>query len=157
MTIEDAATVMLLAEADEGVEVFMLERHLDSDFVGGAYVFPGGKVDEGDLGLPQSLTAGSVCPALIEAVGSKLARGLAVAAIRETFEECGVLLGMVEGAPVASERLTEPSFVQARRRLATRNRPWDWTPWLEATGVTLDLDALAWWSWWVTPEGVHRR
>ena len=39
----DAATIMLVRDGDDGLEVCMLRRHLDSDFVGGAFVFPGGK------------------------------------------------------------------------------------------------------------------
>ena len=46
--IRDAATVMLVRDGVDGVEVFMLRRNLNSDFVGGAYVFPGGGVDAGD-------------------------------------------------------------------------------------------------------------
>lgn len=157
MTAEDAATVLLLSDSPAGIEVFMLERHLDSDFVGGAYVFPGGKVDDEDRRLPASLTVGSAGAALAAAVGQGLARALTVAAIRETFEECGVLLATVDGAPLPSSRLDDPSFLEARGRMTERNSPWDWTPWLEKEHVQLDLDALIWWSWWVTPVGVHRR
>jgi 8-oxo-dGTP pyrophosphatase MutT (NUDIX family) len=42
VTLRDAATVMLVRDGNDGLEVFMLRRNLNSDFVGGAYVFPGG-------------------------------------------------------------------------------------------------------------------
>ena len=48
VVVRDAATVMLVRDGGEGLEVFMLRRNLKSDFVGGAYVFPGGAVDEAD-------------------------------------------------------------------------------------------------------------
>src|SRR5918996_3381713 len=44
----DSSTVILLRDGDQGIEVFMLERHLRSDFAGGAFVFPGGTIDERD-------------------------------------------------------------------------------------------------------------
>ena len=47
--LRDAATIMLVRDGSDGLEVFMLLRNLNSDFVGGAYVFPGGAVDPGDL------------------------------------------------------------------------------------------------------------
>ena len=46
--VRDAATVMLVRDGDAGLEVFMLRRTLNADFVGGAYVFPGGAVDDAD-------------------------------------------------------------------------------------------------------------
>src|SRR6266568_2666381 len=48
VTPRDSATVILLRDGGSGLEVFMLERHLNSDFLGGAYVFPGGTIDERD-------------------------------------------------------------------------------------------------------------
>lgn len=152
----EAATVMLVRGNDE-IEVFMLERHLESDFVGGAYVFPGGKIDPSDTALPEALVSGSPPADLVAAVGRELARGLAVAAIRETFEEAGVLLGKRQGSVVTAELLATESFVYARSRLAERHSTWSWIQWLADEQIALDLDALAWWSWWVTPEGVHRR
>ncbi len=86
-----AATVILLRETP-ALEVFLLERHLDSDFVGGAYVFPGGKVDTSDYHVPPSSRHGSAPQSLVEAVGPELATALAIAAIRETFEESGCCL-----------------------------------------------------------------
>lgn len=151
-----AATVMLLRE-EPTLEVFMLERHLDSDFVGGAYVFPGGKVDPNDYHIPRTSLYGSTSKSLVAAVGPELATALAVAAIRETFEESGVLLGSIADRPIDASVLNSSSFMQAKARLAERGGDWEWNDWLEAETVRLDLSALHWWSWWVTPAGVHRR
>jgi len=90
----DAATVVLLRDGAEGIEVFMLKRNLNSDFVGGAYVFPGGGVDPED----RADDLDAVCEGRADADASTRIGvergGLAfwVAAIRESFEEAGVLL-----------------------------------------------------------------
>lgn len=137
-----ASTVILLRDGSDGVETFMLERHLDSDFVGGAYVFPGGKVDEEDCSLAPDLWSG-IDPnqeAHRFGVDTPIALGLYVAAARETLEEAGVLLSSTPTMPA-----DRPGHDDALE------------PWLRDHGVTLDLAQLAPWSWWVTPEGVHRR
>jgi 8-oxo-dGTP pyrophosphatase MutT (NUDIX family) len=151
-----AATVMLVRDATP-VEVFLLERHIDSDFVGGAWVFPGGKVDEADTGLPSTALAGHPPRALVEQVGDQPATALCVAAIRETFEESGVLLASTGTSPVTADDLRSDSYLAARRKLSDRHSKWNWSEWLGDEGLQLDLTALAWWSWWVTPVGVNRR
>ena len=70
-----AATILLLRDGDKGLEVFMVVRHHAIDFASGALVFPGGRVEGSDH-------------ALAERVGGT---AFQLAAIRETFEECGVL------------------------------------------------------------------
>lgn len=152
----EAATVMLVRDGTS-VEVFLLERHIDSDFVGGAWVFPGGKVDEADAGLASSSLSGHPPPALVQQVGGGPATALCVAAIRETFEESGVLLARNGTGRVTADDLRSDSYLAARRRLADRHSKWNWSGWLGDEGLRLDLSALAWWSWWVTPVGVHRR
>ncbi|MDH5421475.1 MAG: NUDIX hydrolase [Acidimicrobiia bacterium] len=152
----EAATVMLVRDR-ASVEVFLLERHIDSDFVGGAWVFPGGKVDEADAWLPPSALAGHPPAALAEHVGDGSATALCVAAIRETFEESGVLLAHRTTGPVTAADLRSDSYLAARSKLADRNSKWDWSGWLADERLRLDLTALVWWSWWVTPMGVHRR
>ncbi|MHB1447445.1 MAG: NUDIX hydrolase, partial [Acidimicrobiales bacterium] len=93
-TIRDAATVMLVRDGADGTEVFMLRRNLNSDFVGGAYVFPGGAVDPAD----REAELEPLCSGRTDAEASSLlsveSGGLAywAAAIRECFEEAGVLL-----------------------------------------------------------------
>jgi 8-oxo-dGTP pyrophosphatase MutT (NUDIX family) len=99
MPIRDAATVMLIRDSlddrgDPSIEVCMLRRNLASEFVAGAYVFPGGSVDPDDRG-PE---AERMCRGLTDAEASAVlgieSGGLAfwVAALRECFEEAGVML-----------------------------------------------------------------
>src|SRR5689334_22519861 len=92
VTPQPAATVMLLRDAADAMEVFMIVRHEKSDVHAGALVFPGGRVDPEDYDL-------AVDPAVCPGETSADARGVAlrVAAVRETFEECGVLLARARG------------------------------------------------------------
>jgi 8-oxo-dGTP pyrophosphatase MutT (NUDIX family) len=162
----DASTILLLRDGDVegagdgGLEVLLLERHLDSDFAGGALVFPGGKVDDGDRTLDPERWTGRDPAEWRERLGAETdadALGLLVAAVRETFEEANVLLATRRGRPVTDRDLEEPGFVEARRRLASRGERFDWRDWLEEEDLVLDLAALAPWSWWVTPKGQHKR
>lgn len=161
----DAATVLLLRDADSGsdggLEVFLLERHLKSDFAGGAYAFPGGKVDPTDLELDPSRWTGVDPRRVMPRVGARTpehAVGLLVAGVRETFEEAGPLLAWHgDGRPVTADDLASDSFLEARQRLATRGEHWDWRPWLAAEDLVLDLGALRPFAWWVTPHGMHKR
>lgn len=156
----DAASIVLVRDGADGLEVLMLERHIETDFAGGALVFPGGKVDAADTVLPpaqwQGIEPGSVVDTL-GAADAPSALGLHVAAVREAFEEAGVLFGTRGGAPLVAADLDTPAFATARRRMTDRSQVWDWTPWLVEQDVVLDLGALAFLAWWVTPDGLHRR
>jgi 8-oxo-dGTP pyrophosphatase MutT (NUDIX family) len=88
-----AATIMLLRDGSDLLEVFMVERHHKIDFAEGALVFPGGKVETSDG--TQELVA--FCRSADS--DSPDENTVRVAAIRETFEECGVLLARPRGAP----------------------------------------------------------
>lgn len=155
----ESASVILLRDGDEGLEAFMLERHIDTDFAGGALVFPGGKVEDRDRGLDPELWSGlDVGTAADEMEATPdLALGWHVAAVRETFEEAGFLLATRDGYPVTGDDLGSASFEEARAALADRDATFDLEAWLEAEALVLDLGALAWWSWWITPHGLHRR
>jgi 8-oxo-dGTP pyrophosphatase MutT (NUDIX family) len=160
----DAATILLVRDQVRGkgpLEVLLLERHLESDFAGGALVFPGGKVDEMDRTLDAARWTGRDPKGWRERLGTETdaeARGLLVAAVRETFEEVGVLLATDEdGEPITADQLRTPSFREARRKLCSRERAWDWRRWLEDEALVLDLRSLEFWSWWVNPEGQHKR
>jgi 8-oxo-dGTP pyrophosphatase MutT (NUDIX family) len=79
-----AATILLLRDGVDGLEVFMVVRHHQIDFAGGALVFPGGRVEDADQALAATLDARlAFDPPTLP---------FRIAAIRETFEECGVLL-----------------------------------------------------------------
>lgn len=165
----DAATILLLRDAGAGgadgghgtgPEVLLLERHIESDFAGGALVFPGGKVDASDRAMPARRWTGrdpAAWRAILGADRDEDALGLLVAAVRETFEEARVLLATRRGRPVTDTDLASASFVEARRRLSSRDEAFDWTSWLAEEDLVLDLGALAPWAWWVTPKGQHKR
>lgn len=145
-----AATVLLLREAPEGLEVLMQRRHEDSDVLGGAYVFPGGKVDreDGDEDiLARTDVAADVLHAALgdPALDARAAAACYVAAARETFEEAGVLLASrADGRPVDGASAAEAMC------LAREGRAFIET--LEALDLTLTLSGLLAWSRWVTPR-----
>lgn len=125
--VRDAATVMLLRDGASGIEVLLLRRHPGAAFVAGAHVFPGGAIDGSDASLGD--------PAR-------------VAAVREAFEEAGVLLA-AGPAPAAAARDTERAVLNARDGTFAEV--------VARLGVTADVDALRFVSRWVTPPGDTRR
>jgi 8-oxo-dGTP pyrophosphatase MutT (NUDIX family) len=91
-----AATVVMLRDGAAGLEVFLIRRHGLSDVLGGAYVFPGGKLDDADATLDPARHLDRAPEALQVALGEpethpRMAMALHVAAVREAFEESGVL------------------------------------------------------------------
>jgi 8-oxo-dGTP pyrophosphatase MutT (NUDIX family) len=157
--LRDAATVMLVRDGARGVEVFMLRRNLNSDFVGGAYVFPGGAVDDHDR--HENLDA--VCRGRSDAEASVQLGvhegGLAywVAAIRECFEEAGVLLAYDRDGQVIrlDEAKTKARFAEHRRAVDTSERRL--VEICEDEQLQLAVDHMYYFSHWVTPEGAPRR
>jgi len=144
-TPELAATVMLLRDGEGGIEVFMIVRHTDTSAFSGAAVFPGGKVDPGDRdpGLRRHCDGAE---GLDDA-----ALTLRVAAIREAFEECGVLLARPadESLPLDGARLRaiEEGW---RRRLAADET--DMPALVEAEDLRLSVGALVPFAHWITPR-----
>jgi 8-oxo-dGTP pyrophosphatase MutT (NUDIX family) len=157
----DSSTVVLLRGSDDAavpMEVLLLERHKKSKAYAGAFVFPGGKVDDTDRWMDPLCVAEVDLAHWLQVLGAEdeqAARGFLVASVRETFEEAGVLLAHHrDGTPVSQQDLESPSFVTARARLVSREDNFDWTGWLVQEGLVLAIDQLGLWSWWVTP--VHR-
>ncbi len=157
--VRDAATVLLLRDSDMGLEVCMLQRNLNSDFVGGAYVFPGGAVD------PEDGSTGSeaVCAGRDDESASRLVGvdrgGLAfwVAAVRESFEEAGVLLAADDSGAVVS--FEDPSVAQRfsmhREAVDSGARPLSQV--CAEEGLLLTVGDMHYFSRWVTPLGAPRR
>lgn len=151
----DAATVMVLRSAvPDGVEVLMLRRPAAMKFAPGAYVFPGGSVDAGDFSAevgwhgPSAADFGARlgCPA-------GLARALVCAAVRETFEESGVLLaGLPDGTLAAP---SGESWEADRAALTAGTLPL--AELLSGRGLVLRADLLVPWARWITPEAEPRR
>ena len=135
----------MLRDAPEGMEVFLLERHGLSDVLGGAYVFPGGKLEPQDLQLIDWLEqpVPELHAALGEAdLGAPEAAALYVAAMREVFEEAGVVFASLTSGAIAvlEARPADQSFAQTLR---TQQLP-------------LASTQLAPWSRWVTPRASVR-
>lgn len=140
-----AATVVLLRDAPAGLEVFLMKRHGLSDVLGGAYVFPGGKVDAADAELDMAAHLDQPLDALHAGLGEADINGttagaLYVAALREAFEECGVLFaqgGSAQPAMQAAALLRgghgfNAVLAQMALRLQTR-RILPWSRWITPT------------------------
>ena len=150
-----AATLMMLRDGAAGLEVFLLKRHGLSDVLGGAYVFPGGKLDlqdsdiDGDAHLDQP--SAHLHSSLNEpGIDQATATGLYVAALRETFEESGVLLA---GADMASgAHGAHASAEQARLATELSRQGMGFDEVLAHMGLRLATRSVLPWSRWITPR-----
>ncbi|GAB1819301.1 NUDIX hydrolase [Herbidospora sp. RD11066] len=147
VTPRAAATVALLREPP--LEVYLLRRVATMAFAAGAYVFPGGSVDPRDAGPDIGWAGPSPAEwAVTLNADETTARGLVCAAVRETFEESGVLLA---GDPVDDTTMWEAE------RLALISRELSFAEFLAANGLVLRTDLLKPWAHWITPEIETRR
>jgi 8-oxo-dGTP pyrophosphatase MutT (NUDIX family) len=144
-----SATILLLRDGSRDLEVFMVERHQQVEFARGALVFPGGKVDPADR-EPFLRERCSGAPASDDGLA------LSVAAIRETFEESGILLArpLPSGGLVPGERLRE---IESRHRDALNRGRTTFGEIIEAEDLTLACDLLIPFAHWITPEISPRR
>ena len=151
--IRDASTVMLVRDSARGVEVFLQRRVVGMDFAGGMTVFPGGGVDPSDTDAEVRWTGPDVAWwAERFGIGEAQARALVLAAVRETFEECGVLLaGPTEDSVVADTS----DYAEARRLLEARELSFG--DFLEKEQLVLRADLLRPQANWITPLGERRR
>jgi len=147
-----AATVVVLRDGPAGPEVFMVRRHEDTAFMGGAHVFPGGRVDAADGDADESWCDG-IPHATIQLDGLEKSEAVAyhVAAARELFEEAGVLLARQPGGDFVSlvgaadhERLKQDRVRVHDARTTLRAV-------IERERLRLALDALVLFAHWVTP------
>jgi 8-oxo-dGTP pyrophosphatase MutT (NUDIX family) len=149
-----AATVMLLRDGPLGLEVFVQRRAKAMAFAGGVVAFPGGGVDDSDYGTgggwhgpdPSWWASRWNC-------ARNLAEALVRAAIRELFEECGLLFaGTGAGALVVP---TRAELLDERARLNAKDTTFDSI--LRERGLTLRTDLVRPWANWITPETRPRR
>lgn len=150
--IRDAATVVLLrdrpadAAMDEArrssVQAWMLTRVTQMAFAAGMSVFPGGRVDASDADLPISGDIAAVASRFD--CDEPLARALVGAAVRETFEETGVLLA-------------SPTVDLSASRADVENGRLSFEESLRGHQLTIDADLLKPWARWITPAGETRR
>jgi 8-oxo-dGTP pyrophosphatase MutT (NUDIX family) len=151
----DAATVMLLRPAEHGPEVYMLRRQSSMTFAPGAFVFPGGSVDPRDAEEEIAWVGpGAAEWGRIFDAPSRLARALVCAAVRETFEESGVLLAGPSAATVVAD--TRNDDWEADRH-ALLDRSLSLAELLRRRRLVLRADLLRPWSRWITPVVEERR
>jgi 8-oxo-dGTP pyrophosphatase MutT (NUDIX family) len=145
----DAATVILLRPSTEGPEVYYLRRQVSMEFAGGMYVYPGGGVDRRDFDASVAW-AGPAAADWAERLGCEehLARALVCAAVRETFEESGVLLA----GPSPDEVVADTTGADWEAdRTALESRELALTELLTRRGLVLRTDLLGVWGGWTTP------
>jgi len=152
-----AATLVLLRDrAPSGVETLLIQRHAKSKFAGGDYVFPGGKVEADDI--PEDVErfcVGLTAPEAAARLGGDLttrqALGYWVGAIREAFEEVGVLLAYgPDGGFVSITPENRARFEAYRAQCHASNEAF--FPMLRAERLTLATDRLTYFAHWITPE-----
>jgi 8-oxo-dGTP pyrophosphatase MutT (NUDIX family) len=157
--LRPASTVMLVRDAPSDIEVFMLQRTTQAAFASGMYVFPGGRVDDAD----GAAELDDLCDGLSDAEASDILRiprgGLAywVAAIRECFEEAGVLLARDERGNFVSlsDEQSQARFAVARHEV--HDGALSLAQLCRRENLRLAVDAIRYVSHWITPVGEKRR
>ena len=143
-----AATILLLRPGAQGLEVFMVVRHHQIDFASGALVFPGGKADPQDFD-------DALLPFLSGAPEDTDMRAIQVSAIREAFEECGVLLAREVGDDEMVSAARLETLEQYREPLNSGEV--GLLEFLTKEQLVLACDALTHFAHWITPEMMPKR
>jgi 8-oxo-dGTP pyrophosphatase MutT (NUDIX family) len=146
-----ASTMLLLRQKASEFEIFMMVRHDQIDFASGALVFPGGSVDASDkdvVARPELFSGGGISDPIL--------LGLRVAALRETFEESGILLARPQGSGdlISAERASQ---VEAAHREALCEGKIKFPDILAQAKLVLALDLLVPYAHWITPAGLPKR
>jgi 8-oxo-dGTP pyrophosphatase MutT (NUDIX family) len=146
----NAATVVLLRDGMGEPEAYLLRRQLSMDFAGGMAVFPGGGVDPRDHALAPALWAGPTVAEWAARLGvdESDAVALVCAAVRETFEESGVLLAGSSADSVVADTTGDDWEAD---RVALEGRELSLTDFLTRRGLVLRTDLLSVWWAWLTP------
>jgi 8-oxo-dGTP pyrophosphatase MutT (NUDIX family) len=162
----DAATVMLLrlcpGEGAEGIEVLLVLRNRKSSFVPGYYVYPGGVVDAEDYGpgmerFVRGLDRQKAALLLGDMPQADKALGVWVGAVRETFEEAGLLLARrQDGSPLALQTEAQRERF-GRYRQALIKKDIAFSSILEKEGLVLHSEDFLYFSHWITPEPLPQR
>ncbi len=154
--VRQAATLVLVRDADDGMEVFMMRRPDNIDF-GGLYVFPGGKLDAGDRDPRLAELAVGLDDVQAHLHRAHVSDGLAywMTALRECFEECGVLLAYQDEALFDHASLSDAALMQLRKEVKAGTLTM--AALCQQLGVRPALDHVHYFSHWLTPEGPPRR
>src|SRR5258707_14337461 len=154
-----ASAVMLLRDAasGQGMEVFMVRRVIQSDFMPDVYVFPGGSVTKDDRAA--EMTAGICTPVASTTADPEgqtaLGSGTRAAAIRELFEEAGILLASRGAQLLAFDEQSVARFTTYRE--AFHQRQGSLVEMAHAEQLTLATDHLGYFAHWITPEAMPKR
>jgi 8-oxo-dGTP pyrophosphatase MutT (NUDIX family) len=154
--VRPAATLILVRQHAGGLQAYLLRRSAASGFMAGRFVFPGGWVDDGDRDDAfwaghVDLSVGGIDARLGRGLARSAALGFAVAAVREAFEEAGVLFAsraQTAGGCLPGEGVPRPALGLPQGWLRRR---------AEAEGWALQLSALSPYAHWITPVGMPRR
>lgn len=148
--VRDASTVVLLRDA-QVLETYLMRRAATMAFAAGMYVFPGGRIDEADGDLPLAWT-GDPLDAGRMTSDARRARGLVVGAVREVFEETGVLLAVDDSGrpPVEDDAWEDDRAAVAQSSPALAEV-------LARRRLRIDPGLLPLWTHWVTPEVETKR
>jgi 8-oxo-dGTP pyrophosphatase MutT (NUDIX family) len=151
-----AATVVLLRDASTGPEIYLLRRSASMAFAAGAFVFPGGSMDPRDSDLGDEAWVGRSAAEWAKDLScdEPIARALVCAAVRETFEESGVLLAGADSDTVVAD--TSGDDWEADR-LALIDRSLSLADLMRRRGLVVRADLLRAWAHWLTPEIEPRR
>jgi 8-oxo-dGTP pyrophosphatase MutT (NUDIX family) len=141
-----AATILLVREGPDGLETLMVERHANIGFAGGAMVWPGGKIEASDA------DEGWLAHATGLAGLSPLHRAARVAAVREAFEETGLLLASVGGEPIGC---LDPDLTRQRGPIDRDASLF--LPLIRSLGAQLETQALQPFARWIPPPALHKR
>jgi 8-oxo-dGTP pyrophosphatase MutT (NUDIX family) len=150
-----ASTIVVVRDGDDGIEAFLMRRQTSMAFAAGMYVFPGGGMHESDVS-PAVPWVGPTAAEWATRLGCDevLARGLVVAAVRETFEETGVLLAGPDESTVLAD--TSGADMQAARD-ALEDGELAFVDFLRDHGLVLRADLIGAWAHWITPDFEPRR
>ena len=151
----NAATVVLMRHGSNGPDVYLLRRHTSMAFAGGMCVFPGGGVDQRDFDHAVAW-AGPTTHEWATGLGTDeaTARALVCAAVRETFEESGVLLAGESPDTVVADTTGDDWEID---RAALEAHELSFTDFLDRRGLVLRTDLLGVWAAWLTPVFEPRR
>lgn len=154
----DAASIVLLRDGAQGLEVLLMRRHPDSNVLGGAYVFPGGKLERSDSSAPLLRSHLDTPPADLHAslgesgLAVEHAAGLYACAVREAFEESGLLFATRHGKPLTAD--------ECRSAIRTVRTGTPFETLLDTQDWLLTTQALVPWTRWITsrqPSLITRR
>lgn len=152
----EASTLILARDGSTGLEALLLERHRASRFAPGAFAFPGGRIEPDDAppdvgAFCRGLTAVGAGRALRDVSPPERALAFWVGAIREAFEEVGLLLAYDRtGEPIRLEGELGARFAAYRR--ACRRDPRAFWRMVREERLTLATDRLVYFARWITPE-----